>query len=105
MTIGNATTKVGYAFCSLKAKETYQEAVDACHSAFYMEEDELMGDTFTMKVGNISPMETAVIKLQYFCQLQVRNETKNSGECAVAVFVLPSVLNPRYTNEAGINLR
>ncbi|VDM06449.1 unnamed protein product [Schistocephalus solidus] len=81
----------------LEAKETYQEAVNAGHSAFYMEEDELMGDTFTMKVGNIPPMETAVIRLQYFCQLQAQNETKDSGECAVAVFVLPSVLNPRYT--------
>ncbi|VDL99069.1 unnamed protein product [Schistocephalus solidus] len=81
----------------VNAKETYQEAVDAGHTAFYMEEDELMGDTFTMKVGNIPPAEMAVIKLQYFCQLQVRNETKEFGECALAVFALPSVLNPRYT--------
>ncbi|VDM01269.1 unnamed protein product [Schistocephalus solidus] len=80
-----------------EAKETYQEAVDAGDTTFYMEEDELMGDTFTMKVGNIPPAETAVIKLQYFCQLQAHNETKDSVECAVAVFVLPSVLNPRYT--------
>ncbi|VDN17447.1 unnamed protein product [Dibothriocephalus latus] len=81
----------------IEAKETYQEAVDAGHTAFYMEEDEFMGDTFAMKVGNIPPTETAVIKLRYFCQLQARDVTDDSGDRTVAIFVLPSVLNPRYT--------
>ncbi|BHF69187.1 von Willebrand factor A domain-containing protein 5A [Sparganum proliferum] len=35
----------------LEAKQTYQEAVDSGHTAFYLEEDELMGDTFAMKVA------------------------------------------------------
>ncbi|BHF69186.1 von Willebrand factor A domain-containing protein 5A [Sparganum proliferum] len=85
----------------LEAKQTYQEAVDSGHTAFYMEEDELMGDTFAMKVGNIPPTETAVLKVQYFCQLQARNVTNDSGDCAVAVFALPSVLNPRYTPQSS----
>ncbi|VDK72661.1 unnamed protein product [Dibothriocephalus latus] len=81
----------------LEAKETYQEAVDAGHTAFYMEEDEFMGDTFTMKVGNIPPTETANIELRYFCQLQAQDVTDDSGNHTVAIFALPSVLNPRYT--------
>ncbi|BHF79414.1 von Willebrand factor A domain-containing protein 5A [Sparganum proliferum] len=85
----------------LEAKQTYQEAVDSGHTAFYLEEDELMGDTFAMKVGNIPPTETAVLKVQYFCQLQARNITNDSGDCAVAVFALPSVLNPRYTPQSS----
>ncbi|KAL7053120.1 hypothetical protein AAHC03_025711 [Spirometra sp. Aus1] len=85
----------------LEAKQTYQEAVDAGHTAFYMEEDELMGDTFALKVGNIPPTETAVVKLKYFCQLQARNVTNDSGDSAVAVFALPSVLNPRYTPQSS----
>ncbi|BHF69193.1 von Willebrand factor A domain-containing protein 5A [Sparganum proliferum] len=85
----------------IEAKKTYQEAVDSGHTAFYLEEDELMGDTFAMKVGNIPPKETAVIRVQYFCQLQARNVTNDSGDCAAAVFALPSVLNPRYTPQSS----
>ncbi|BHF70805.1 von Willebrand factor A domain-containing protein 5A [Sparganum proliferum] len=85
----------------LEAKQTYQEAVDSGHTAFYLEEDELMGDTFAMKIGNIPPTETAVLKVQYFCQLQARNVTNDSGDSAVAVFALPSVLNPRYTPQSS----
>ncbi|BHF79403.1 von Willebrand factor A domain-containing protein 5A [Sparganum proliferum] len=85
----------------LEAKQTYQQAVDSGHTAFYLEEDELMGDTFAMKVGNIPPKETAVIRVQYFCQLQARNVTNDSGDCAAAVFALPSVLNPRYTPQSS----
>ncbi|BHF79401.1 von Willebrand factor A domain-containing protein 5A [Sparganum proliferum] len=85
----------------VRAKQTYQEAVDSGHTAFYLEEDEVMGDTFAMKVGNIPPTETAVLKVQYFCQLQARNVTNDSGDCAVAVFALPSVLNPRYTPQSS----
>ncbi|VDN45150.1 unnamed protein product [Dibothriocephalus latus] len=62
-----------------------------------MEKDELMGDTFAMKVGNIPPSETAVIKLRYVCRLQARKVTDDAANRAVAVFRLPSVLNPRYT--------
>ncbi|VDK31500.1 unnamed protein product [Dibothriocephalus latus] len=79
-----------------EAMNTYQEAVDAGHSAFYMEEDELMGDTFAIKVGNIPPTETAVIKMCYFCRLRAHNVTDDSGDRAMAIFTLPSVLNPRY---------
>ncbi|VDK84984.1 unnamed protein product [Dibothriocephalus latus] len=87
------------------AKETYQEAVDAGQTAFYMEEDEFMGDTFTMKVGNIPPTETAVIELRFFCQLQAQEITDDSGNHTVAIFALPSVLNPRYTPEASESQR
>lgn len=73
-----------------QAQETYQAAVSQGLTAVYLAEDDLSGDVFECKLGNLPPRETAVLTFCYVTELspQVNGSLK---------FTLPMVLNPRYS--------
>lgn len=67
-----------------------------------MQEDETMGDTFKMCIGNIPPKEKVTITLKYLDQLYLRKfnpenpRHKKMNAQYVSCFVLPTVLNSRF---------
>ncbi|XP_046545578.1 von Willebrand factor A domain-containing protein 5A-like [Haliotis rubra] len=73
-----------------QAKETYQEAVRSGHTAMLLEEDDRAGDIFKCMLGNLPPKSEAVLQFAYISELTV--EVDGSLK-----FLLPAVLNPRYT--------
>ncbi|VDL94005.1 unnamed protein product [Schistocephalus solidus] len=87
---------------ALKAEATYKKAVEEDHTAFMMHEDEFMGDTFVMKVGNVPPKENIHLTLRYFTPLTVRDADleeerfKDLRNSSLLVLTLPFVLNDRY---------
>ncbi|XP_066458219.1 von Willebrand factor A domain-containing protein 5A-like [Eleutherodactylus coqui] len=73
-----------------KAHKTYDEAIKQGQQAFLLKEDENSADVFSCNVGNLPPGQEAAVTLKYVRELPV--------EADEAVrFVLPAVLNPRYT--------
>ncbi|XP_063434587.1 von Willebrand factor A domain-containing protein 5A-like isoform X2 [Mytilus trossulus] len=77
-----------------EAKKTYKEAISSGHTALFMSEADTAGDTFECKLGNLPAGESAVLTLSYVVELSVEPDGKLR-------FILPTVLNPRYSPEVG----
>ncbi|XP_076104765.1 von Willebrand factor A domain-containing protein 5A-like [Mytilus galloprovincialis] len=77
-----------------EAKKTYKEAISSGHTALFISEADTAGDTFECKLGNLPAGESAVLTLSYVVELSVQPDGKLR-------FILPTVLNPRYSPEVG----
>ncbi|KAG8430443.1 hypothetical protein GDO86_020590, partial [Hymenochirus boettgeri] len=73
-----------------QAHKTYDEAISQGQEAFLLEEDQSSRDVFTCSVGNLPPGQEAEVKLSFVQELPVEVD-------GAVRFVLPAVLNPRYT--------
>lgn len=73
-----------------KAQDTYDDAISSGQSAFLVEESDESSDIFQISVGNLPPKREALLQLHFVTELSVENEGR-------VVFVLPTVLNPRYS--------
>ncbi|XP_058965540.2 von Willebrand factor A domain-containing protein 5A-like [Pocillopora verrucosa] len=73
-----------------EAQDTYDDAISSGHSAFLLEESDESSDIFQISVGNLPPAKEAVVELRFVTELAVEAKGR-------VVFVLPTVLNPRYT--------
>ncbi|KAM4707367.1 von Willebrand factor A domain-containing protein 5A-like [Discoglossus pictus] len=73
-----------------EAHKTYDEAISQGHEAFLLEEDESSGDIFSCMVGNLPPGQEAEVTLKFVRELPLEAD-------GAVRFVLPAVLNPRYT--------
>ncbi|XP_075182938.1 von Willebrand factor A domain-containing protein 5A-like [Anomaloglossus baeobatrachus] len=73
-----------------QAHKTYDEAINQGLQAFLLEEDESSGDIFSCNVGNLLAGQKAEVTLSFVQELQVEAD-------GAVRFVLPAVLNPRYT--------
>ncbi|XP_040277147.1 von Willebrand factor A domain-containing protein 5A-like isoform X4 [Bufo bufo] len=73
-----------------QAHKTYDEAISQGQQAFLLEEDESSADVFSCNVGNLPPGQEAEVTLKYVRELPVEAD-------GAVRFVLPAVLNPRYT--------
>ncbi|XP_073467512.1 von Willebrand factor A domain-containing protein 5A-like isoform X5 [Aquarana catesbeiana] len=73
-----------------QAQKTYEEAISQGKQAFYMGEDRNTADIFTCSVGNLPPGQETEVTLKYVQELPVEAD-------GAVRFVLPAVLNPRYT--------
>ncbi|XP_068128247.1 von Willebrand factor A domain-containing protein 5A-like isoform X2 [Hyperolius riggenbachi] len=73
-----------------QARETYDEAISRGEQAFFLEQDESSGDIFSCSVGNLPPGQEAEVTLSFVQELPVEAD-------GAVRFVLPAVLNPRYT--------
>ncbi|NP_001085423.1 von Willebrand factor A domain containing 5A, gene 2 L homeolog [Xenopus laevis] len=73
-----------------QANKTYDEAISQGQEAFLLQEDESSGDVFSCSVGNLPPGQEAEVKLSFVRELPVESD-------GAVRFVLPTVLNPRYT--------
>ncbi|XP_044132183.1 von Willebrand factor A domain-containing protein 5A-like [Bufo gargarizans] len=73
-----------------QAHKTYDEAISQGQQAFLLEEDESSADVFRCNVGNLPPGQEAEVTLKYVRELPVEAD-------GAVRFVLPAVLNPRYT--------
>ncbi|XP_068108717.1 von Willebrand factor A domain-containing protein 5A-like isoform X2 [Hyperolius riggenbachi] len=73
-----------------EARKTYEEAMSQGQQAFLLEEDESSADIFSCSVGNLPPGQEAEVTLKYVRELPVEAD-------GAVRFVLPAVLNPRYT--------
>eukprot|EP00058_Branchiostoma_floridae_P006994 XP_002592482.1 hypothetical protein BRAFLDRAFT_68970 [Branchiostoma floridae] len=77
-----------------KAREEYDDAIASGEGAFLFEEDDRSGDVFKCSVGNLPPKTSATIQLSYVAELPVEADSSLK-------FVLPGVLNPRYSSDTG----
>ena len=73
-----------------EARDTYDDAISSGQSAFLLEESDESSDIFQISVGNLPPKKEAIIELRFVTELAVEKEGR-------VVFVLPTVLNPRYS--------
>ncbi|KAM5191383.1 von Willebrand factor A domain-containing protein 5A-like [Mantella aurantiaca] len=73
-----------------EAHKTYEEAISQGEQAFLLEEDESLADIFSCSVGNLPPGQDAEVTIKYVRELPVEAD-------GAVRFVLPAVLNPRYT--------
>lgn len=73
-----------------EARDTYDDAIGSGQSAFLLEESDESSDIFQISVGNLPPKKEAIIELRFVTELAVEKEGR-------VVFVLPTVLNPRYS--------
>nr|XP_033779830.1 von Willebrand factor A domain-containing protein 5A isoform X2 [Geotrypetes seraphini] len=73
-----------------KAHQTYEDALTEGKEAFLLEEDDSSGDIFSCSVGNLPPGQEAEVMLAFLRELPVEAD-------GAVRFVLPAVLNPRYT--------
>ena len=73
-----------------QARDTYDDAISSGQSAFLLEESDESSDIFQINVGNLPPQQSATVEITFVTSLTVEKEGR-------VVFVLPSVLNPRYT--------
>ncbi|XP_073467333.1 von Willebrand factor A domain-containing protein 5A-like isoform X2 [Aquarana catesbeiana] len=73
-----------------QAHKTYDEAISRGNQAFLLEKDESSGDIFSCRVGNLPPGQEAEVTLKYVRELPMEAD-------GAVRFVLPAVLNPRYT--------
>lgn len=72
-----------------EAKEEYEEAVNQGFTACHMEQQQ--GDTLTLSIGNIGPMETLNIKIKYLIEL------KTEEDYLKLRMNFPVTLMPKYT--------
>ncbi|EDO45203.1 predicted protein, partial [Nematostella vectensis] len=77
-----------------EARDTYDDAISSGHSAFLLEESDESSDIFQINVGNLPAESTAKVELTFVCELTVEKEGR-------VCFLLPTVLNPRYTPQGG----
>ncbi|XP_029436856.1 von Willebrand factor A domain-containing protein 5A-like isoform X2 [Rhinatrema bivittatum] len=77
-----------------EAHQTYEDALAQGQEAFLLEEDESSGDIFSCSVGNLPPGQEAGVTLAFVRELPVEAD-------GAVRFVLPAVLNPRYTPQAA----
>ncbi|XP_053310725.1 von Willebrand factor A domain-containing protein 5A-like [Spea bombifrons] len=73
-----------------QAHKTYDEAISQGQQAFLLEEDKSSRDIFSCSVGNLLPGQEAEVTLCFVRELPVEAD-------GAVRFVLPAVLNPRYT--------
>lgn len=73
-----------------QAQDTYADAISQGQEAFLLEEDSSSGDIFTCSVGNLPPDQEAAVTLSFVRELPLEPD-------GAVRFVLPNVLNPRYT--------
>ncbi|KAM4708706.1 von Willebrand factor A domain-containing protein 5A-like isoform 2-T2 [Discoglossus pictus] len=73
-----------------EAHKTYDDAISQGREAFLLEEDESSGDIFSCMVGNLPPGQEAEVTLKFVRELPLEAD-------GAVRFVLPAVLNPRYT--------
>ncbi|KAJ1088335.1 hypothetical protein NDU88_001493 [Pleurodeles waltl] len=73
-----------------EAQETYGDAISQGQEAFLLEEDSSSGDIFLCSVGNLPPDQEAEVTLSFVRELPLEPD-------GAVRFVLPTVLNPRYT--------
>ncbi|KAM8960961.1 von Willebrand factor A domain-containing protein 5A-like [Pelodytes ibericus] len=73
-----------------QAHKTYDEAISQGQQAFLLEEDQSSGDIFSCSVGNLLPGQEAEVTLCFVKELPMEAD-------GAVRFVLPAVLNPRYT--------
>ncbi|XP_068729632.1 von Willebrand factor A domain-containing protein 5A-like [Montipora capricornis] len=73
-----------------EARDTYDDALSSGQSAFLLEESDESSDIFQISVGNLPPKKEALVELRFVTELSVETE-------GGVVFVLPTVLNPRYS--------
>ena len=73
-----------------EARDTYDDAISSGESAFLLEESDESSDIFQISVGNLPPKKEALVELRFVTELSVEAEGR-------VVFVLPTVLNPRYS--------
>ncbi|XP_043937299.1 von Willebrand factor A domain-containing protein 5A-like [Protopterus annectens] len=71
------------------ARQVYDDAISSGQQAFLLEED-VMSDVFSCTVGNLPPEKEAAVSISYVIQLSLEADQ-------ALRFVLPAVLNPRYT--------
>ncbi len=77
------------------------------HTAFMLQENYTMGDTFKMKLGNIPPNETINITFKYAIQLHLREvdtsleRFKALKHPLVDVFAMPAKIGERYDPHPG----
>ncbi|XP_043937304.1 von Willebrand factor A domain-containing protein 5A-like isoform X2 [Protopterus annectens] len=72
------------------ARQVYDDAISSGQQAFLLEEDEMSADIFHCTVGNLPPAQEAAVCISYVIQLFLEADQ-------AARFVLPAVLNPRYS--------
>ena len=80
-----------------QAQETYDDAVQAGHSAFLLEQTSESSDVFRCRVGNLPGETEATIHFSYVKELDIEVD-------GAVKFTVPAVLNPRFnpgTNEFG----
>lgn len=81
-----------------EARDTYDDAISSGQSAFLLEESDESSDIFQISVGNLPPKKEAIVELRFVTELAVEAEGR-------VVFVLPTVLNPRYSpQDSGASL-
>ncbi|XP_069819428.1 von Willebrand factor A domain-containing protein 5A-like [Dendropsophus ebraccatus] len=73
-----------------EAHKTYDEAIKQGKQAFLLEEDESSADVFSCNVGNLPPGQEADVTIKFVRELPIEAD-------GAVRFVLPAVLNPRYT--------
>lgn len=73
-----------------EALGTYEDALSSGQSAFLLEESDESSDMFQISVGNLPPKKEALVELRFLTELSVESDGR-------VVFVLPTVLNPRYS--------
>lgn len=88
-TIDGSRTIVAEVKDKQEALDTYDDAIASGHVAFLLDESE-SSDIFLINVGNLPPKTSAMVEVTFVTQLSVEKEGR-------VVFVLPTVLNPRYT--------
>ncbi|KAG5445595.1 von Willebrand factor A domain-containing protein 5A [Clonorchis sinensis] len=82
-----------------EAQTVYKEAVAKEHGVILVEQEESSEDLFQISVGNVPAKETVKITIKYIGYLLADNITDDtsSPHKSEAVFLLPSVINPRYS--------
>lgn len=73
-----------------KARDTYDDAISSGLNAFLLEESDESSDIFQINIGNLPPRVSATVKLTFVTTLKVDKEGR-------VVFLLPTVLKPRYS--------
>ncbi|TGZ59488.1 hypothetical protein CRM22_009053 [Opisthorchis felineus] len=86
-----------------EAQTVYKEAVAEEHGAILVEQEEGSEDLFQISVGNVPAKETVKITIKYIGYLLADNiaDDTSSPHKSEAVFLLPSVINPRYSPPAS----
>ncbi|KER21250.1 hypothetical protein T265_15140, partial [Opisthorchis viverrini] len=82
-----------------EAQTVYKEAVAEEHGAILVEQEESSEDLFQISVGNVPAKETVKITIKYIGYLLADNiaDDTSSPHKSEAIFLLPSVINPRYS--------
>ncbi|VUZ46092.1 unnamed protein product, partial [Hymenolepis diminuta] len=86
----------------IEAEATYSEALETGHTAFMMQEDFNMSDTFKMKLGNIPAGDKIELTFKYVIPLYLRevdislDRFTSLKEPFVSIFSMPGKIGARY---------